>query len=135
MIVTLLAAILGLFGPGIFSQANAASATREVQVEYDRFNRFQGKNSFRVRVRSQEPTLATLSLDQDYLDSIEIEQISPPPVSVQAAPDGMVYQLRVEGSHSPRITFEYRPARIGLIRAKLGIPGGATVEFSQFVFP
>jgi hypothetical protein len=131
------AAVLGLFGAGIFSRARLGSGG-PLEVEYERFGRFLAPSTLRLRVDAApgEDQMVEVWIDRSYLDQFEIEQVTPQPDSVEALADRLNYSFKVTDSHQPvEISFSLKAADSGLIRGQVGLPEQQPLSFSQFIYP
>ena len=141
VILTLLiiCALLGLLGGmGMFSTATLGSEAVGFQLTYARFTRLLKPTSLRIEVAIQEGSQSPVQLfiSQDYLDSIEIEQITPNPETVYAASDRLVYSFPVVPSaNSIVVTFDFKLDVFGLISGRLGLENRQALEFMQVVYP
>jgi hypothetical protein len=134
----LVAAVLGLFGGGLFSSARATDGTGHLRVEYERFARFQSPLVLRFRM---EPPAARerqvrVWIDRRYLEAIKIESLVPEPVRSEAAEDRIVFTFDLADADRPASgAIHFQAEKIGLLRARVGLEGKAAATFNQLVFP
>ena len=134
----MLAALAGLFGPGPLSHSGVASADGDLRVDYLRFARAGGTMQLDVDVdgdlaRSGEVTVV---LDRAYLETVEVDHITPAPTDEVARGGGVGYVFAVEPSTSSvTATFSLRPVQMGWTRTRLAVPGGPALQFSQLFYP
>jgi hypothetical protein len=139
-ILTLLmvAAFFGLFGRGPLSHSTV-DIPSVLQVQYNRFARYQGSEDIHVHLRpditGDNGTIA-LWISEPFGNSVQIQQISPQPVAVKDSGNGQVYVFSLFGKNTGLDAhFYYKPNSVGRMPLKLGIVGGKTVHFMQFVYP
>lgn len=136
--LVLLAALLGLFGPGLPGRAHAMDQNSRLRIEYGRFEREQAETTLRVQLGAgaAQNGEARLWLSREYMDGIEIQSVAPEPERVEAAGDRLTYVFNVsDAAQETPVTFHFEPERIGRLRGRAGLADGTSVEFSQFVYP
>jgi hypothetical protein len=136
--LVLLAAFLGLFGPGLLGKAHAVDQNSRLRVEYERFERKQAETTLRIGLGAgaAQDGEARLWLSREYLDGIEIQSVTPEPERVEAAGDRVTYVFRVtDAAQETPVTFHFEPERMGRLRGRAGLADGTSVDFSQFVYP
>jgi hypothetical protein len=139
MALIALAGLLGLFGgAGPLSRAAAGDQGASLSVaEYERFLRFDKPTTLEVRLddaatAGSEPRVW---LNRGYVNGVEFQEIDPLPRRVEVARDRVYYVFDV-GSDGPTIvTFELQPDEIGPLEVQVGLDGGPTTTFGQFVYP
>lgn len=131
----ILAALLGLFGQGPLSSATAESG--RLQVDYERFARFESPTTFDLRVAPAASDMTVeVWLSQGYLQQIEVVSISPPPSEVRADNDRLIYVFALhQVGVIAQVTFHVTPLRTGLLLAQAGLTNEQPVQFSQFIYP
>src|SRR4051794_16621884 len=83
-----LAALLGLFGQGVFSGASAGPEGGPLRVEYDRCLRYQSDQQVRVRLGPGAGSngKARVWVSASYLEAFQVQRIDPPPEGVELGP-------------------------------------------------
>jgi hypothetical protein len=141
MALVVLAALLGLLGPGLLStSAKAGSEGTSLSVEeYERVLRYRKPTTLRLGLGEGAVTgtgEARLWLDRKYLESFQVQKVTPEPDSVEAGPDRLTYVFDVrELSEPTSVTFELQPEKMGLLRPQVGLDDGEQVSLDQFVYP
>jgi hypothetical protein len=133
--IIIVAATLGLFGPGPLSSATAEQGP--LRVEYNRFERFEAPATLDVHVAPgfTGETVAVW-LPHDYLQHVEVASISPEPLEVRDGDNRLTYYFSLQEPGAPAwITFHLTPMRPGLLAAQVGLDEGPAVQFTQFVYP
>ena len=125
-----LAALVGTFGTGPVSRASAQAPG--LQLEYERFVRWRQSMKLRCLVSETKPE-TQVAISRDYLDSVQIEQITPPPVQAESAGAWLVY--RFAGPAPMAVTFSVKAEEFGYLPGAVRIPDGEAVSFRQFIYP
>jgi hypothetical protein len=137
-LLVLAAAVAGLFGSGPLSDGTAGEEGGPLWAEYQRFERNQGQSDLKVFLG---PGAASggegrVWLGRDYLESIQIESVTPHPLRVEAGPDRYTYVFPVtHPQQGTAVVFRFRPAALGRQQGRLGLPGGTELKFGRFVYP
>lgn len=137
MLLLVLAGASGLFGGGPLSQATAGEQGGALWVEYPRFARLKAPTELRLHVGSESVAgdTARVWLDQRYLDSARVEQVSPEPDQVVVGADRLEYVFAAASEQPATLTFFLEPEHVGRHAGRIGIVDGPTVEFSQIIWP
>jgi hypothetical protein len=139
MTLVALAALLGLFGPGLLGAAEAGDRNGPLWIEYDRFGRLQAEATsvkFHLGPGSSPGGTTRISIARPYLERFEITHTAPEPESTEVFSDRYVYVFRnPDPTQSGLVTFYLEPERAGPCRASVGIEGGPSLEIRQFVYP
>ena len=133
----LIAALLGLFGTGLFSRTRAGDKNGPLWLEYNRFGRFQSPSTLRVHIgRGETKKIARIWFDRNYVKGIQIEQITPEPDSVEFVSDRLVYTFKLAKPIEPaEVTFHMKLEQFGSLSGKVGLVNGPTLSFTQFIYP
>lgn len=133
-----LGALAGLFGSGPLSRGKASSPSNSLQLEYDRFGRFQAPAKLKVTLGAgtEQNGQAKVWVSRRYLEATEIQQVTPPPEWVEASSDRLTYIFRTNIRDRPTaVTFYLQPEQVGLQTGQIGLTSGETLKFNQFVYP
>jgi hypothetical protein len=136
--LVLLVIMLGLTGRGPFSEATAGQAGSSLQVDYERFARHNAPAQLQIHVGPgvARNGKACIWLNQEYLESISIEQISPEALSTKVLSDRLVYEFELpDAKRLATITFETKPQKVGPLAGRVGLEDGRSLSFQQFVYP
>ena len=129
LVLLLLAALLGLFGPGIFNGATLGAGGEDggpLRVAYPRTWRCHSAFTLRVLLgpEATRAGAARLRLGQDYLDAVVVESVHPQPTGMELGPDGVVYTFAVAAPGRPgTVTLELKPQRAGRLAGEIGLEG------------
>jgi hypothetical protein len=133
-----LAALAGLLGPGPFSDTTAGEQGGPLWLEYSRFGRFRAPLTLRLHLgpNASQQGAVRVWLSREYLDAVEIEQVTPQPSQVEAGLERITYVFPVsEPSRSTVATFSLKTARFGRQRGCVGIADDPTLCFRHFIYP
>jgi hypothetical protein len=131
------AALAGLLGPGPISGATASEPSGLVQLDYERFLRYQGESSLELEVRPdpEQPDTGRLWISSEYLSAVQVQQVRPEPDTWTGVGDGVVLTFPLDGAEQLDVQLQIVPDRIGVVSGAFGAPGRPTVDFWQFVYP
>jgi hypothetical protein len=140
MALVVLAALLGLLGPGLLSNgASADSPQAGLGVkEYERFLRFMKPTTLRIGLEPGAVTEgeARVWLDRQYIEGVQIQHVTPQPQSVEAGSKGLTYVFNIGEPDQPTVfTFDLQPQKMGLLEGRVGLEGEEPVSFTQLVYP
>ncbi|HSF30655.1 MAG TPA: hypothetical protein VLK82_09330 [Candidatus Tectomicrobia bacterium] len=138
MAVAGVAALAGLLGTGPISDTTAGELGGPLWLEYSRFGRFRAPLTLRIHLGPNANQHGTVRvwLSRDYLEGVQIEQVSPQPDRVEAGPERLTYVFPVsELSRATALTFSLKTAKIGRQRGCVGLATAVPVCFSQLIYP
>ena len=114
LVVALVAAAAGVFGPGLLGTARESSSNGMLSVEYLRFLRVHSPHELRVSVEPQRrgDGRFRIWLESDYLDSVSLERMTPAPETVRAGAERVTIEFAWdEMPGRVPITIEIEPRR------------------------
>jgi hypothetical protein len=138
MAVTVLAALVGLFGPGPLSHSNASSPDGTLQVQYERFVRMGDTLEMQVQVSGPLARRDELRLrvGAGILEAFQVQQLTPEPSeSLPTGEDAILVYMLSGQDDQVTVTFNLQPQAIGPTASHIEVTGGPIVEFSQFLYP
>ena len=138
MALTLVAAVLGLFGPGLLNNVVAGSKAAPLWLEYKRFGRFQAPTTLRIHLGkgAGRNGKVRVLLNRDYLNGMQIQQITPQPESVEAGAKDLTYVFQVpESNQRTAVTFYLQTQQIGPLSGQVRLFEEQSLHFSQFIYP
>jgi hypothetical protein len=133
-----LAALVGLLGPGPLSNTIAGEEGGPLWLEYSRFGRFKAPLMLRLHLgpNAIEHGPARLWLGREYLESVQVQTITPSPLHVEAGLEQLTYAFAVsEVIRSTAVSFSLKAEQIGRLRGCVGLIDGPTLCFRQFIYP
>lgn len=138
MALVLLAALLGLLGPGPLSNASAGDKGGPLWVDYDRFVQRSAGTRFEIHAAPGTAPDGTLRLwiDRETVGRNEIHSIEPQPEQVTAAGDRLIYDFNVADPGSETVVhILFEPMRYLRQPVRMGIEGGPDLHFIQTIYP
>ncbi len=136
--VILFAAAIGLFGGGGIAWTETATDDSGLSVQYERFARVAAPMRMHVTARpmSDGDSSVRIWLAREYVDAMIIDGVTPQPAEVEAAADRLVFEFTlVEPGETAAIVLDLEPRERWRVPARLGVEGGSTLEFNQFIYP
>jgi hypothetical protein len=133
-----LAACLGLLGPGWLSDREVASADGAITVRFERFLHYHHPSQ--VEVTCAGAPLAGeafgISVERSLLDRMQIRRIEPAPEHHQMTSDGIIYGFRRDPEAGPvKVVFHVEYERYGSVEGDIALAGADSVTLRQFVYP
>lgn len=138
MLLIVLLALIGLFGTGPLSSASVADPDGDLSAGYERFVRQDGRSTLTFHVAGNQATGNEIEfwISQDYLDSVDVQSISPQPTEVRAAENRMIFVFAIDDpSTTLQASFRVEPQEMGRLSGEVGVADGPTVTFSQVSYP
>jgi hypothetical protein len=135
----LLAALLGLFGTGWLDRAVAGQPGSQLWLEYNRFGRLQAETS-RLQIHLGPGAGANgkvrIWFNLEYMKGVRVTNLTPEPESVEAGPERFTYVFSAPDASQPIVViFRLEPDKIGSLNGQVGLEGGASLSFKQFIYP
>lgn len=127
--VVVIAAVAGLFGPGLPPAARAAG--EGVESEIAPIARVGQRVTLEIALTAVGPRGAALWIDRGWLHEVELESIMPEPARMYG--DAERLYLGLEGSS--HLSIAYRPREWGRARGAVAVGDGRPAHFEQLVLP
>lgn len=137
MALFLLAALLGLFGSGLFSTATLGSPD-SLTLRYDRFGRFERPMALHIEIapRYAQAGEVELHLNRDYQQKVSLQSISPEPLQVEATDEQLIYHFaHSDPQQNLPVSLYLVPEEIGSYHGRISVGDDSQLEFSQFIYP
>ena len=131
-------ALSGLFGSGPLARTTATDSHDLLQIEYDRFGRYEGELllQFTIAPGAIHDDRVTLWMDQAYWTGFAVEHITPEPDSSDTGFDGFTYFFSVGARLAPVvIVFHLRPESLGVLQADIRLNDQISIRFGHFIYP
>jgi len=137
MALVVIAALLGLFGGGPLSRATVSDDQGLLVVDYNRFLRHHKADTLRLKLTPDHGANEVhLRVSADYLDALEIQQITPEPVRMTLEEGWQVLVFRVSQPGSPvAVTVHFEPDDFGSLTAQMRLNDQSPIVFEQFIYP
>lgn len=133
MVLVVLFGLAGLFGQGRLARREAAA--QGLTLRYQRVVRLEATQSLEFALDARPSGEVALDLDSGFLKRTEIERIIPEPREIFISPEGQRLSFPSAGSGSVAIRLLFVPKKLGRLRARFAIPGGAELPVSILVLP
>jgi hypothetical protein len=131
----LLAALLGLLGPGPLTYRTEIAEGNSLTVEHYAIQRYEAPSELYVRVRPVAGAESIrLGISRTWTDRITMEGITPEPVSIETSEDRLVYTFRASGEEV-LIVLRYKNDEFGSVEYEVDDDQDASLRLSQFVLP
>jgi hypothetical protein len=138
MALLLVAGFLGLFGKGPLSEAMVIDPDGALWLSYEHFGRQETGTDLHIHISPEafDKGEARVWLNRAYLENFKVEQVTPPPLRVEAGADRLTYVfVPVEPDRAARITVRLQPLSMGSCEGEAGVPGRKPVSFRQCFYP
>ena len=136
--VILLAALAGVVGPGPLSKSTRSDHNSKLQLEYERFARFQAPTVLRIQLASgvAQAGKVRLWISRDYIENAEVKHIDPEPESVEVSEDRMTYTFITRNASRPTaLTYHLEPNMYGQTALNIGVEELTQLSVPQFIYP
>jgi hypothetical protein len=133
-----LSGLLGVFGPGLLGETKVGKPSDLLWIEYERFERFQSPGQLRVHLEpgAEKADQVRIRLSRDYVEQVQLQQVTPDPIRVEAKGDHLVYVFQTAKlDQTTAVTFYFQPQQIGPISGSVGLETKPALGFSQFIYP
>ena len=138
MMLMIVAAGLGLFATGPLSGTSTSTDDGALRIEYGRFARHDAQTDLHIDVgpAAVQEGEVQIRADRAFLDTYQIEHITPEPDSADIESDGITWTFTVGELTQPgQIGLRVRPGSVGIRRGEIGIAGGEMLTIRQLVYP
>lgn len=135
-LVTLIGLTLaGVFSKGPLSSAEGRTADGQLRVEYQRFLRNGSSDEliFHLQGKPREPIEVEIS--GELLRGFEIEMLQPQPLKASAAGEGVRLWVLSDNAGQAIVHLTVRSDGVGSFTTRVSLPTGASLGFSQFIYP
>lgn len=134
MALLLAAGLLGLLGGGPLAHASLSSGT--VELKFDRIVRHSVTTHLRLHAVPADAVDGRLrvSLDWDYLGSVNLLDLNPVPASVVSSTEKLTWEFVVDPKGTT-IVWELEPTRAGSRQGRLEVGENTDLVFRQMVLP
>ncbi|GAA5484252.1 hypothetical protein [Haloferula sargassicola] len=137
IVAGIVAAVCGLFGPGLFSRGLAGEKTDLVRAEYFRCVHMQTSNSLHLHVGANAARggVVRVWIDRRFMERHLIGRITPEPARASVNADRITYDFEVtEPFDGCSMTFDLKPHRPGVLHGSAGTRDHR-VRWTQWVYP
>jgi hypothetical protein len=113
----------------------AATPDGTLRVVHQRFGHYDAEARLEVEVHSSGKEPAELWISSDYLRSVEVRGITPPPSATRLEGDGVVYRFDGAGPGPKVALFDILHTRLGRVTGRVRQGGGPVLEFHHWIYP
>lgn len=131
-----LAAVLGLLGPGPLSSGTTTSDDGAIAMERNAIGHIEADDSISLLLDGStvDGDLVTVELTGSWVAGVDLTSISPAPAAQRLVPEGMVLEFDVERPGELEVMLHFRAKDLGRL-ALTAATGDSTVSLTQFVLP
>ncbi len=77
-----------------------------------------------------------ISVNSEYLDNVELQNVVPEPDSVESGSDRLTYVFKLANAGDrATIRFDIMPVQYGLHEIQVALEGGPEHRLNQFIYP
>lgn len=136
LILFVLAAVLGLLGPGLLSSGTTASDDGAIEIEHNSIGHIESDDSLSLLLDNTtiDGEVLTVELTGSWVTGVDMTTISPVPAGERLVPEGLVLEFDVERPGDLEVLVHFRAKDLG----RLGLTasaGDSSVSVTQFVLP
>jgi hypothetical protein len=126
-------ALLGGCGHGLLARATRRTPDDALVLRYDRIARHQGPTRLVLQLNGRAGDSVAVWLDEAYVNGVQVRTITPDPERVSSGNGRITYRFAVQPNAT--ITFLVDPDKFWRREGALGVEGGPSIRFTQFVLP
>ncbi|WP_447892551.1 hypothetical protein [Pseudomonas marginalis] len=127
--------LAGVFSKGPLSSAEARSADGQLRVEYQRFLRNGSSDKLIVHLEGKPREPLEVEISGELLRGFEVEMLQPQPLKASAAGEGVRLWVLSDNAGQAIVHLTVRSDGVGSFTTRISLPTGASLGFSQFIYP
>ena len=127
--------LAGLFSKGPLSSAAASTADGQLRVEYQRFLRNGSSDKLIVHLEGKPREPLEVEISGELLRGFEVEMLQPQPLKASAAGEGVRLWVLSDDAGQAIVHLTVRSDGVGSFTTRVSLPTGASLGFSQFIYP
>jgi hypothetical protein len=134
----LLAAIIGLVGPGLKGKTTVSAEKSQLSLTYERVVHYQTPSELNIQLPPADAgqSDARLTFNRDCIESMEVSRIDPEPDKNEIAGDKIIYTFnRTKPRDSMTVVFQYETKRFGKIPIQIQLDENQPLITEQCSFP
>jgi hypothetical protein len=133
-VLLLVVALLGgLGGSGPLADAEVTTPGGDADLSYSRFLQYGDPDELEIQIRRAHGGRADVAISNDYLSSVDVQDMSAQPLSTTVRGDATVYTFAVRPP--AQVTFTIEARSIGRNEGRFYGPAGTVAPFTQWVYP
>jgi hypothetical protein len=135
MLGLLAAMFAGAFGKGPMSRKKAGQES--LWVDYERFARWQTRTTLELHaVPDAADNKARISINDDYIKDVMIEQITPLPEHIETRSKKTTFIFSGKEREDPLvIRFHLQPEKPGAKKVRIALGEDRAIQIKQLVYP
>ena len=127
--------LAGLFSKGPLSSAAASTADGQLRVGYQRFLRNGSSDKLIVHLQGKPREPLEVEISGELLRGFEVEMLQPQPLKASAAGEGVRLWVLSDNAGQAIVHLTVRSDGVGSFTTRVSLPTGASLGFSQFIYP
>lgn len=135
LVLIVLLALVGVFGNGPLSDAQATSTDGRIKVEYQRLSRSGTTDNLRIIVRGNAGEPVKVLLGGSLLQEASIETMQPEPQASISHGKALLLQLGTSGDGIATLYLTLRSESVGTLEGVVRAGPTSAVVFSTFLYP
>jgi hypothetical protein len=136
MCVLALASLAGVLGPGPLSEREEGHEGAALHVKYQRFGRYQAPAKIQIFCRpGGAAEQFELSLAREFVEAIEITEISPEPEEVSTKGKYYLYRFKRADGDDHLVTFRLKAEKFGAVQSEVTLDTKDSVRMRMFFWP
>lgn len=137
MILGLIAAAVGLLGPGPLSATTNRTPDRNITVSYNRFEHQFSPSTLAITVAPDTVRdELRLQVNREFLNRVDVQRIIPEPSSSEMSDKNITFTFPLRSNRGAmQIAIRYEPQAQGWLPIIIGAESGMKLQIKQFIFP
>lgn len=135
LVLLVILTLLGLFSRGPLSTREVQSGDGRLGVEYEFFHRNGSVNPLVIHLKGQPNEMLAVEFGGDWMEGFSIETQQPQPLRSAGSGQGMKLWIQADAQGQASVYLSTRGDGLGFYHSRIALPGGAVVDFDQFIYP
>jgi hypothetical protein len=138
LILLLMVTFTGLLGRGPLARKTMSAGPGQLEITYERILHFKTPAMLELHLppAAPESSHVRIRLEGAVVHDAAFQEIIPQPLSANPLAGGVVIDIPITAAaNRGRILVFQQASAIGPLTSKVGLDGGPTLEFKQFVLP
>lgn len=135
LIVLIALTLAGLFSKGPLSTADVRSADGQLRVEHQRFLRNGASDVLVIHLQGKAREPLEVAIRGELLRGFNVEMLQPQPLKASTAGEGVKLWLLSDNDGKAVLYLTLRSDGVGSFVTQVALATGASVRFSQFIYP
>ncbi|HEY0962088.1 MAG TPA: hypothetical protein VGE69_07000 [Pseudomonadales bacterium] len=130
---SIIAAVCGFAGHGLFSERTVAPREGDFIVDYQRFERYHAQTQLTLHLTGDTADETRIHFGADFLRNVEVMRLEPEPERAELGANATAYVFNTDAAG--RIVVHYKPIVSGRLPLVLGRDDAPLLYLEQFVYP